>query len=244
MKICICDDEQLELERTSILVSNYFDKMNLDYSIETFNNAVVLLNKMKYFQDEVNFDVYLLDILMQVEGIELAKKIREFDNDATIIFITSSKEFAIEAFGVRAFDYILKPFKDEEFILKLDNLIKSLSTKIKKSFTYKTSNHLVTTVNIENIEYIESISRRIIIHLDNNETLTSPIIRTRFTDSIPFNYNNHSFLQCHSSYIVNLNKIKAIEKSWFVMNSGEIVPISKQYYPKVKQSYINYLVGE
>ncbi len=244
MRICICDDEQQELLKTSQLMKDFLNKQNINYTLDTYNNAKVLMNKVDLFFEEARYDIYLLDIIMQVEGIEVAKKIREKDEDAIIVFITTSRDYAVEAFGVKANDYLLKPVEANEFNKKMADVLKLLQNKIKTSFAFKSQDHTVISVSIENVVYIESINRRILIHLDTFEEIYSPVIRTRFHESVPFDFEKHNFVHCHSSYIVNLNQIKNIEKNGFITKTDEFVPISKHYYQDVKKKYIDYLAGE
>ena len=244
MRICICDDEQNELINTYNLIDAYFKSQNIEYTIDKYNDANVLLNKLIYFPEEAQYDIYFLDIIMQIEGTKVARKIKELDEANLIVFITTSKDYAIEAFDVRAVDYILKPINPETFNHKMDAIMKMLTMNLKKTFVFKATNHSVVSVNIENVVYIESYNRRMIIHMDSMEEISSPIMRARFQDSIPFDFKSHHFLQCHSSYIVNFNQIRSIEKNSFIMKNGEEVPISKQYYQDVKKKYISYLLGE
>ena len=244
MRICICDDEQNELINTYNIIDNYFKNMNMEYLIDKYNDANVLLNKLIYFPEEAQYDIYFLDIIMQIEGTQVARKIKELDESSIIIFITTSKDYAIEAFNVRAVDYILKPIDPVVFSNKMNAIMKNIDMRLKKTFVFKATNHSVVSINIENVVYIESYNRRMIVHTDTMEEISSPILRTRFQDSIPFDFKSHNFVQCHSSYIVNFNQIKSIEKNCFVMKNGEEVPISKQYYQDVKKKYINYLLGE
>jgi len=244
MRICICDDEELELKNTKKMVQEYFDRLNTKVTIDCFNDANVLINRLKFFEEETFYDIYFLDIIMQVQGIDIAKQIRKNDSTSTIIFVTTSTEYAIDAFDVRAYDYILKPINSEALTVKLDRLTSELNTKIKSSFIFNAVNHSVVSLNFENVVYIESNNRRIVIHLDTFEEVSSPILRNKFFDSIPFDIDKHNFMICHSSFIVNMNQIKSIEKNYFVMKNNEFVPISKHYYQDVKKKYINYLVGE
>ena len=70
-----------------------------------------------------NYDVLLLDIIMPgLNGIGAAREIRENDRSIPIIFLTSSPEFAVESYRVRAFDYLLKPVNGEELFRSLDNI--------------------------------------------------------------------------------------------------------------------------
>ena len=244
MKICIFDDEILELKKTKSLIEDYCDKTNIEYFIDTYTDASILKNKMECFPQECEYDIFFLDIIMQIEGIEIGKIIKNKFPNALIIFVTTSKDYAIDAFSVKAFDYILKPIDPIAFNDKMDEIIKSLKNKVKNAFTFKGSNHSVVSIGFENVVYIESLNRRMVIHLDSFEEISSPVLRNKFFDSIPFDINNHNFMICHSSYVVNLNQIRSIEKNYFVMKNDDIVPISKQYYQTVKKKYIDYLAGE
>ena len=62
--------------------------------------------------------------------------------------------------------------------------------------------------------------------------------------AIPFDYENSNFINCHASYVVNMNDIKAITDKSFTTKSGEQIPISKSMFSQVKKRYIQYLVGE
>lgn len=244
MKICICDDDLEELSRTTNLTKEFFNKLNIEYEIDTFDNAKVLINKLDFFYEETFYDLYLLDIIMQIEGIEVAKKIKEKDHDAIIIFVTSSKDYAVDAFSIHANDYIVKPIKEADFKDKMDNILKLMQTRIKTTFPFKTEYHDIMTIEIDSIIYIESTNRRMVLHLDTYEEIYSPVLRTRFHQAIPFDYEKHHFFQCHSSYVVNLNAIKNITKNGFVMNNEDFVPISKQYYQEARRRYISFLTGE
>ena len=121
--------------------------------------------------------------------------------------------------------------------------MKKLNIK-KNTWSFKTNDLTLISINLEEIRYIESTNRRIDVHLCNDEIITSTTIRTKFLETIPFNLAENSFLLCHNSFIVNMNKIKGIKDVEFIMDNGETVPISKRMLKEVKEQYINYLVGD
>ena len=84
-----------------------------------------------------------------------------------------------------------------------------------------------------------------IIHTMKGEDIITTSLRTKFLESIPFDYTKYDFVNCHSSFIVNLNYVKAIKNdSSFLLKNGEIIPISKRFYQKVKNIYCSYLIGD
>ena len=201
-----------------------------------------ILNLLNFIEDN-QYDLYFLDVVMQHNGIYVASEIIKKVPNASIIFTTTSKEFAIDAFKVQAFDYILKPLDKTEFYDSIDRIMKKLNIK-KNTWSFKTNDLTLISINLEEIRYIESTNRRIDVHLCNDEIITSTTIRTKFLETIPFNLTENSFLLCHNSFIVNMNKIKGIKDVEFIMDNGETVPISKRMLKEVKEQYINYLVGD
>ena len=84
-----------------------------------------------------------------------------------------------------------------------------------------------------------------IIHLANNTEIVTTSLRSKFLDSIPFDYEKYDFVNCHSSFLVNLNYVKAIKNdSSFILKTGQAIPISKRLNQTVRNKYANYLVGD
>ena len=242
MRILICDDTQSDLDVTYKYVTEYYKKKNINVKIDCFTDCNIVLNLLNFIEDN-QYDLYFLDVVMQHNGIYVASEIIKKVPNASIIFTTTSKEFAIDAFKVQAFDYILKPLDKTEFYDSIDRIMKKLNIK-KNTWSFKTNDLTLISINLEDIRYIESTNRRIDVHLCNDEIITSTTIRTKFLETIPFNLTENSFLLCHNSFIVNMNKIKGIKDVEFIMDNGEIVPISKRMLKEVKEQYINYLVGD
>ena len=110
MNLLIADDENLELRVLEKTIKKYFiDELKI-FVAGNGRNAVQIC-------DEVKPDIALLDIEMPgMNGIELAKYIKEKYVECIIIFITAYDRFdyAIEAMHIKAFDYLLKPWKEEK----------------------------------------------------------------------------------------------------------------------------------
>lgn len=243
MKIAICDDTQSDLDNLQSIINEYFKQHNINIDIESYTDPEKLINKVKFFSIN-EYDFYILDVIMQQNGIDVAAKIRELEKNTPIIFATSSKEYAVDAFRVRAFDYILKPLDKNQVFECLKRVIEHLNRKPKSVISIKTIDHELVFIDIKNITFVESNERRMSIHLVNKDVVVTTSIRTKFLDSIPFDYENFNFLCCHNSFIVNMNCIKAINDTSFVLKNNDIVPISKRMFTNVKDKYIKYLLGE
>ena len=106
MHLALCDDDITELSRLISLLEDYGAQREISVTYEAFHNATELIEAL----GKRRFDLLLLDILMPgLTGIEAAKEIRQTGSQLPIIFLTSSREFAVESYRVSAEDYIMKP---------------------------------------------------------------------------------------------------------------------------------------
>lgn len=242
MKITICDDTLLDLTNTEKVIKQYAKSNNINIDIEKHNNPDTLIKQVSFKPED--YKIFFLDIVMQKNGIDVAKVIKKHCKNAIIVFTTTSKEFAIDAFDVNAFHYLLKPLDKKKVFECIDKIFSSSINANINVFQFKTNDKNIITIDVKDISFIESISRRIAIHLKNGETILSTSLRAKFLESIPFDYEKCNFINCHASYIVNMNDIKAVNDKSFTMKNDVIIPISKSMFSNVKKAYIQYLVGE
>jgi len=136
MKIVILEDEKNVSDTLQNYIRRYFEEEKMPYpSLLIFDNAFDLL------ESGVNgVDVFFLDIqLPMMSGMEAAKKIREKDKNALIVFVTNLAQYAIKGYEVNAFDFILKPVDYQGFRMKLKRILTELSHKdTRKHISLKT----------------------------------------------------------------------------------------------------------
>ena len=119
MKIAVCDDDIAELNNICEILNNYFEEKKYDIYISKFGSSVELASIIQ----KEKFDIYILDIVMPVlSGMNLATEIRSFDKASDIIFLTSSPEFAVESYCVKATDYILKPVDKNRLLNSINEI--------------------------------------------------------------------------------------------------------------------------
>ena len=105
MKIAICDDDNRDLLQIASLLESYRHDRKAVLSYASFQNATELLVSL----ESREYDLLLLDVLMPgVNGIQAAREIREHNSRMEIVFLTSSPEFAVESYNVRAHYYLFK----------------------------------------------------------------------------------------------------------------------------------------
>ena len=122
--IALCDDETRELNKTEVMLKNY-SRRNPAYDIETerFEQAEALLEKIEvndYRPDLIQMDIYMPDKM----GIEAAKELRSMGHETRIVFLTTSREHALEAYQVDAVQYLVKPVEETALFSVLDKFLK------------------------------------------------------------------------------------------------------------------------
>lgn len=243
MRIAICDDNKFDLQHVSMLVEQFFSKKKVTVKIDRFVNPRLLMNKLDEDQNLL-YDLFILDVVMQQNGIIIAQKIIKLFPNAVIIFQSTSRDYAVDAFRVRALDYFLKPLDKAQVFDTLEKLYDKISPSNKTIIQIKDNELFITSIAIQDINYIESFNRRLLFHLIDGRTIYSTTLRNKFLDSMPFDLDVNNFSACHASFVVNLNQVKSISSNSFILFNGESIPISKKIYKEVKNQYIKYLVGD
>ena len=124
VKIAVLDDEKNYLDIISTLLEKYKQEKNIEFEAEYFSHSNDLLKKI---ENNARYDIYLLDIYMQgITGINVATELRGRNVKSPIVFLTSSTNHALEAFGVNATHYLLKPYTEESFFFAMNKAIQNI----------------------------------------------------------------------------------------------------------------------
>ncbi len=235
MHIALCDDSQAELSRLTSLLEEYRLKRDGSLTYDIFHNATDLLETMPVH----HFDLLLLDILMPgITGMDAAREIRQANCTIPIIFLTSSREYAVESYRVGAADYLLKPLDADTLFPVLDRLL----ADFKSSAPYiplKTSTGIVRLL-FSQIVFVEVQNHLVTFNLADETTYTAS---GRLGDYEKELLASGSFFKPHRSYLVNLRQVTGLNKNGFSTNTGKVVPVSRDVFSKAKSAYMNYLLN-
>ena len=157
-----------------------------------------------------------------------------------IVFVTSSTEFALKAYHVRAVRYLLKPLNRELIDEMLDFVTTHLLTKKDKLFEINTKKGCVN-INYSEIIYVENVARRMWVTLKNGKVYQSVGIRDSFEKQVGCLLQEENFIQPHKSYVVNLDYVSSYTTSILHMDNDSDIPISRRNSLEVKQRYLKYL---
>jgi DNA-binding LytR/AlgR family response regulator len=194
--------------------------------------------------EQESFHIYLLDIVMpMVDGLELGKEIRRFDHEAQIIFITTEPQFALQAYAVNPANYLIKPIDKQQLFDTLTLAISKTSLDDERTFTIKTADSL-RVIKLSNIACCEYCSHTVIFSITNGEKIHSRTFRESFAEYCTPILKDRRFLQCHTSFVINMRRVERFTKDSFTLYGGKLVPIAAKRYPTVRDAYMDYLTAQ
>ncbi len=236
MKIVICDDSMKDIKNIEKLLEQYKKSCSgTEFEVEKFTDSVELKNMIwkKEFAD-----IYILDIMMSnMTGIDLGSEIRKAQGKSVIIYITSSNDYALDAYEVHAVRYLLKPVDTDKFFEALEYAFSCIQVKKGPVYLVKTKEGLVP-VSHSRIEYVENASRMLEFHLTDGRQIKSIFMRKAFEEEIGTLAEDRSFMQVHKSFMINMGCIKRLDGNSVIMDSGVSIPISRKNIANVKREYL------
>ncbi len=232
IKIAICDDEKLVLNKLKKISSSFLTENNYSFSIDCFISPVELLNNVELYS------IIFLDInINEYNGLEIASEIRRINKNAKIIFVTNHSEFVKQALLVRAFGYIEKPIKSQEIKNNLREAIEYLNSNhnsIVKEF--KTTSGTMY-IGLNNILYFKYFNRVIeIVTIDRTLTMYDTI------KNLCLMLEELNFYSQHNAYLINLRHVVAVYNNDVELRNGIKLPISKRKSKHFKTTVANYIV--
>lgn len=222
----------------------YFINLYKEFYLENeFDNPI---DALKFLEND-KVDVAFLDINMPgIDGINLGKIIHKLNPEIKIIFITAYREYGVEAFDIKAFDYILKPYSEERIKKTLEELIKDDKKEENKTLRNELINKLAVSedgkiiiLSLEDIYYIEADEKECLVYTKNKVYTTKQKI-SKLEEALL----NKKFFKSHRGYLVNIDKIREIE-SWFsgsylikLENISKKIPLSRNRIKAFKEMFI------
>lgn len=231
LKIAICEDESSQRTKLKEYINKALtENTNKEYEIIEYERGETILEDYPR-----GVDIIFLDIQMDnINGMDTARKIREFDENVEIIFITGVWEYVQEGYEVRAYRYLIKPVEFENFQKQLCLCISEIE-KNRKSYMIATYKGDTNKIAISSILYIETEGRNTIIHTIN-ETYKSNVGINKLEREL----ENKTFVRCHNSFLINLEHINKIDSSSVKLYNYE-VPVSRHKMKELKLRFTSFL---
>lgn len=231
LKIAICDDEAVFADQAAALCKKTLNDLlgeDTEAKIDVFTTGNALAQK---YLDGETYDVAFLDIIMdELDGMTLASIIKAKDEKTSIIFITSTEQYAVKGYRVKALRYILKPISENDMREILSYILKGYHKK--EALVLKTCTGM-RKVKIDKILYMEIMGRKTAVYTDEGKYVYNGKIQD-FCEKL----DNGIFFRCHQSYVINLKRVFEIKRFQAVLDDERVVPVSRQYWDEFKAAFL------
>lgn len=166
IRIAVCDAAAVSLENTVSMIEKWSKQMGIQMKLFAFDNGDALISR----NESLHMDIIFLDIIMPLlNGMDVAKEIRQQDAVVNIIFLTSTPEFALESYDVKARGYLVKPVSYDRLKELLDDCSNSFGIE-EENLVLKTESGY-QKIYYRDIEYIEAQNKKIIVYLCNGKSV-------------------------------------------------------------------------
>lgn len=215
---------------------HWADMHKLSVKISQFNTGRELLQQ---FQPQKN-DILLMDIIMPgaMNGIAVGKYLRSQRADFHIIFMSSSEEFALEAYDAHPYSYLVKPVTYAAYCKVLDKLMQ----KVHQQLLSIQSGHEIYNLPIMDISLVEATNRQIVFTLKDGRIVTS---RETLSNVQQILLKYPVFFKPHRSYIINLQYVEHFNtKEISMKNSAVLIPIARGLDKDFKDKYFKFMFSD
>lgn len=181
-----------------------------------------------------NYDLLFADIELKgvadETGISICKKLRANGFNNEILFLTAFKEYVFDGYGVRAFNYLVKPLTIE----MLSSCMKHFLELHTKKYYHLQDRSVLVRLKFNDIMYITKEGNNALIHTQN-KTYYERTSLSNMTDKL-----THTFIQCHKSCIINLSHINSLSGHEIILTDGTKINVGRNYLNQVRDALLDY----
>lgn len=231
-RIALVDDEKIFTDQIEEYIRQYQAENPAEFQVSVFHSSTEFIAG---FQKE--YDLILLDVEMpKLNGMELAHKIREMDEQVVLMFITNMAQYAIHGYSVGALDFVTKPINYYTFAMKLTRALKRVPKKESTSILLTMADG-VKRIDIKQIFYLEVQNRLLHYYTDEGEFVVRGSLQ-----AAEEKLAGHPFEKCNHWYLVNLMHVKEVRKNIVVVGSHEL-EISRRNKTSFLKALTDYMGG-
>ncbi len=229
MRIAVCEDEAVQRELLGRYVQEWAQAAGARTEVVFFDSGGSFLFA---WEDDRAYDLVMLDIEMgELNGMDLAARIRRQDQEVPIVFVTGYEEYMAYGYDVAALHYLVKPVKKNRLFTVLDRVWQGRQPKEKLLLD---ADQGMVSLTRGKIWYAEATGHQCILCLEKeSHRLKCSIgaLEKRLADG-------RQFVKCHRSYLVNLEHVAAVQKSDLILDDGRQIPLSRYVYRQVNEAFV------
>ena len=234
IRIAVCDDEKKYLDEIKSILAQYESEKGLMFDIHAHESPSDLLDKIEAGDE---YSIYILDIYMPgITGMSVATELRNMGVEAPIIFLTSSPDFALQAFGVNATHYILKPYDKSKVFFAMDKALHEIGMMRPEGIMLRIDGGY-QNVLAKNIIFSEADDNYQRIHLVNEKYLYIRITMGELYDQLS---GLNGFFKLGRSHVINLKHVVKFTSNKLLMTGDKELTIPKGTIADFKTAYFDY----
>lgn len=233
-RVAIVDDNSIDAEYVQSMLSAWAQERQADVQAQRFSSAENFL--FHYAEDKI-WDILLLDIEMgAMDGVSLAKKLRQNNGSVQILFITGFADYISEGYEVSALHYLMKPVKQDKLFAVLDRAVAAMQ-KTERVILLPVAGEMLR-LPLAQVQYVEAFSHT--VSIDTN----TDTIQVKMPISEIKKMLGDGFIRCHRSYLVGLKHISRLSKTEVILDNGKALPLSRSAAAAVHKAFISYYTGD
>ena len=233
--IALCDDETAELNKTEQMLRHYEERHSkTEFVIERFECADALSGRVReaYAPDLILMDIYMPGKL----GIEAAHELRAMGNRGRIIFLTTSRDHALDAFGVEASQYLVKPISEKKLFAVLDKVLGEIEA-VRRKYVLLRIDGRIQRVAVNDIVCCEAQGKSQCLYLADG---TQCGLRRTMAEIYEMLAPYREFSRVGVAYIVNLEHVDSLSAREVQMDNGKKIYLPRGSYQPLRERYFGY----
>lgn len=238
VNVAVCDDEEFFLEALYSLVSTGMNENMYTFTITKYMHGRKLIEDYETKAGE--YDLVFLDIDMPgMSGMEVAQNLRKKGYGGVICFVTSHDKYALDAYGVDALGYLIKPARYVDVKRLIEKAVVQIYYQYEKQEAEKRFLEISIqggkrTIDINKILYIEKRRNQSVIHMEDGEAVCYESLKSLYD-----RLNQNIFCYAHQGFVVNFDKIKEVTPTFIALGHGREVPVSRKYQKVLRERHMD-----
>ncbi len=229
MKILLCDDEQQYTDELKIHIEEFMKSRSISFEIFTFNNPQSIV------ESDTVYQLAFLDIQMnELDGISLAKILKERNNKIVIFFVTSYNVYQDDAMDLRAFRFFEKPYNADRLYSGLEKAMEYIDESYIDFYIYTNNEH--KKILTDDVIYVERGNRQVTLVTTKGNYTT----RETFDEWCEI-LQNSFFYKVHKSFIINLHYVTSYKYSEIFIQNNIRIPIASRRQSDFHKFWFAYL---
>ena len=223
IRIAVLDSSHNQRNETLTKLDGFARRKHADIKTRGFASGADLLNDI---DKNGQYDIYILETnLPDINGFYIARELRNRYRDCKIIYYTSNRNSALNAFEVQADNYVIKPTSDEKFDSVMDAAIRSIERNNTSTLIEVRVSTGFMRIPTDEISYVNIVNRALCYHMQDGTTIRSILLREPFRNAVEVLLREPTFCIAGASLLINLDAVRVVGRNAILFSHGEwVVP--------------------